>query len=79
MKLYYKDIVAGKRRYTRAKPIRATQGGPLNVWGLYVVSKSFEMFIPEYLLEADGRELLEEMKRFNKKGRDKKWKQNLSI
>ena len=62
MKIYYKDIITGKRRFTRANPIRATRGGIVGAWGLHVKGKSFEMFIPEYILDAEGREILKSLK-----------------
>ena len=62
MKLYYKDFVTGKRRFTRAKPTRAVKSGLIGAWGLHVQSKSFVMFIPEYLLEAEGKEILKTLR-----------------
>lgn len=62
MKLYYKDFVTGKKRFTRGKPIEAMKGGPLQAWGLVVRTRSTTMFIPGYLLEPEGKEILEEAK-----------------
>ena len=63
MKLYYKDFVTGKRHFTQAKPTRAIKSGLMGAWGLHVESKSFAMFIPEYLLEAEGREILTSLRK----------------
>lgn len=63
MRLYYKDFVTGKRRFTRAEPVKAMRGGVLQAWGLVVQSKSFVMLIPEYLLEAEGREILTSLRK----------------
>ena len=63
MKLYYRDFVTGKRRFTRAIPVKAIQGNIIKSWGLVVQSKSFSMFIPGYLLEAEGREILAKLRR----------------
>ena len=62
MKLYYKDFVTGKRRFTQGEPTKAMRGGILQAWGLAVQCKSSTMFIPEYLLEVDGRKILESLK-----------------
>jgi hypothetical protein len=51
MKIYYKDFVTGKRRWTAGKPVGITQGGIMNAKHLIVARKSDELFIPEYLLE----------------------------
>jgi hypothetical protein len=60
--IYYKDIVTGKRRWTYGTPCRVERGGFADCDGLVCRNKESEIWIPHYLLEADGKEILKRMK-----------------
>ena len=62
MKLYYKDFITRKRRYTQGRPLFAIYGGLLGCWYLQCNTKSTVILIPEYLLESEGREILNVLK-----------------
>ena len=61
--IYYKDFGTGKRRWTHGKPDRVERGGLMNCMGLVCKNKASEIWIPEYLLEPMGREILNSLQR----------------
>lgn len=60
MKIYYKDFVTGKTRYTNPKSFQITDiqflGKPIKAIVAY--RKSDELIIPEYALAPQSRHLL---------------------
>ena len=52
-RIYYKDFVTRKRRWTAGKFIMWTRGGPLNAWGAVIQRQASILFIPLYLIELE--------------------------
>jgi hypothetical protein len=50
-RIYYRDFITHKRKYTRGSFIEWTRGGPLNAWYAVVALPSETLLIPEYCLE----------------------------
>jgi hypothetical protein len=53
--LYYKDFETGQTRRTFGQPVGIRRDGVLNAWGLVVVNRASELWIPEYCLEGASR------------------------
>ena len=63
MRIYYRGFTSLARRWTYGKPVGVRQDGPLNVGGLICHNRRSDLWIPEYLLEPEGRQIMAELKR----------------
>lgn len=57
-RIYYRDFVTGKRRWTAGEFVRWERGRFLTEWVLIVQRPATVLIIPEYLVERESREWL---------------------
>jgi len=57
-RIYYKDFITGKRKWTAGKFICWDRGGILNAYGAIVKRQCSILFIPYYLLEKETKSKL---------------------
>jgi len=62
MRIYYRDFMTMARRWTYGKPVRVRRDGPMDVEGLVCRNLRSELWIPEYLLEPKGRQIMAKLK-----------------
>jgi len=61
-KWLYRDFLTKKIRWTWGKPTRICRDGPLAALGLEFQNEMSIIWIPEYLLVGDSRDLFNKMK-----------------
>ena len=62
-RIYYKDFATLARRWTYGKPVRVRRDAPMDVEGLVCRNLRSELWIPEYLLEPEGRQIMAKLKK----------------
>ena len=62
-RIYYKDFATLARRWTYGKTVRVRRDGPMDVEGLVCRNLRSELWIPEYLLEPEGRQIMAKLKK----------------
>ena len=61
-RIYYRDFEFLARRRTYGKPVGVRRDGPMDVEGLVCHNRKSELWITEYLLEPEGRQIMAELK-----------------